>query len=240
MSLFSLRAKGPLEGLLRFAGLLVVVGLMVLGFWKNSERNMERINERASARAGLSDEVKGLSDAERAHVAAFITTLRQTYGVEARVQVAKASPTPPEPDGKTLYLGLGLEDKTAVVQLPPLMARSLGPDFARSLEREHFPFHFGPGKSWQKGLLAALDLIESRLAALGAEQNAGRQSEGSVGQTAGQTVKPAADQTTNRAVKQAVKQPAGQTVDQASPITQQQAQPAPASAGRKGADKETK
>lgn len=236
MSLFSLHAKGPLEALLRFAGLLVVVGLTVLGFWKNSERNMERINERASARAGLSDEVKGLSEAERTHVAAFITTLRQTYGVEARVQVAKASPTPPEPDGKTLYVGLGLEDKTAVVQLPPLMARSLGPGFARSLEREHFPFHFGPGKSWQKGLLAALDLIESRLATLGAEQNSGRQSD----EAAGQAVKQAAGQAADRAGKQAGNQAAGQTIDQAPRKTQQQAPPAPASIGQKSADKETK
>jgi hypothetical protein len=236
MALFTLRAKNPLEALLRFAGLLVVVGLTVLGFWKNSERNMERINERTSARFGLSDEVKGLSEAERAHVAAFITTLRQKYGVEVRVQVAKASPTPPEPDGKTLYLGLGLEDKTAVVQLPPLMARSLGPDFARSLEREHFPFHFGPGKSWQKGLLAALDLIESRLAALGAEQKAGRQSD----EGAGQAVNAAADQTADRPAKQAGNQAAGQTIAPAPRITQQQAPPAAPSTGPKGADKETK
>lgn len=173
MSLFTLHAQSPLEALLRFAGLLAVVGLMVLGFWKNSERNMERINERASERAsarlGLSDEVRGLSASEREHVLASITALRKNYGVEARVQISLASPRPPEPDGKTLYLGLGLRDKTAVVQLPPLMARALGPNFARNLEREHFPFHFAPGKSWQKGLLAALDLIESRLAALGAE-----------------------------------------------------------------------
>jgi len=56
-----------------------------------------------------------------------------------------------------------------VALLPPLVARALGPDFARRLAEEHFPFHFGPGRSWQKGLVLALDLIESRLAALGAE-----------------------------------------------------------------------
>jgi hypothetical protein len=175
MALFTLRAKGPLEALLRFAGLLAVLGLTVLGFWKNSERNMERINERSCARYGLSDEVKGLNEAERAHVLAFISVLRQNYGVEARVQIAKISPKPPALDGKTLYLGLGLTDKTAVVQLPPLMDRALGPDFARSLEREHFPFHFAPGRHWQKGLMAALDLIESRLAALGVKEQSPQQ-----------------------------------------------------------------
>lgn len=171
MALFTLRAKSPLEALLRFLGLLAVVGLTVVGFWKNSERNVERINARTSARYGLSDETKGLSEAERAHVLAFITAMRATYGVEARVVISRARPNPPEADGKTLFIGLGLEDKTAVVRLPPLMTGALGPDFARSLEQEHFPFHFGPGKSWQKGLLAALDLVENRLAALNAAQS---------------------------------------------------------------------
>jgi hypothetical protein len=168
MALFTLHAKGPLEALLRAAGLLLVVGLMVLGFWKNSERNMQRINERANAHASLSDGTKGLSEAEREHVLAFAATLRKTYGAETRVLIAETRPEPPEPDGKTLFIGLGVADKTAVVRLPPLMARALGPDFAPGLEREHFPFHFAPGRSWQKGLLAALDLIENRLAALDA------------------------------------------------------------------------
>jgi len=170
MSLFTLHAKGPLEALLRLVGMLAVVGLAVLGFWWNSGRNMERIAARNDARTGLVDEAKALDEDERGHVLAFIAALRKNYGVEARVRVAKTRPTPPEPDGKTLFIGLGLADKTAVVQLPPLLARALGPGFAPRLEQEHFPFHFAPGKSWQKGLLAALDLIESRLAALGAEQ----------------------------------------------------------------------
>jgi len=166
MALFSVRAKGPLDFLARLAGLIVVVGLVVLGFWKNSERNLERIN----ARYGLADEVKGLSPAERDHVMAFITAMRQNYGIEARVRLSRTRPTPPEPDGKTLFVGLCPEEKFAVVQMPPLVARALGPDFARQMETEHFPFHFAPGKSWQKGLLLALDLMESRLAALDTPQ----------------------------------------------------------------------
>lgn len=166
MARFSLHAKGPLEALLRFAGLMLVVGLVVLGFWKNSERNLERLN----ARFGLSDETKSLSPDEREHVQAFIAALRKDYGIEARVQVARSRPAPPEPDGKTLYVGLCPDEKVAVVQLPPLMARALGADFARMLVDEHFPFHFAPGKSWQKGLLLALDLMQSRLATLGSAQ----------------------------------------------------------------------
>lgn len=166
MALHAIRARGPLEALLRMAGLMLVMGLVVFGFWKNSERNLERLN----ARFGLSDETKSLSPDEREHVQAFIAALRKTYGIEARVQITRERPKPPEPDGKTLYLGLCPAEKTAVAQLPPLMARALGPDFARKLVEEHFPFHYAPGKSWQKGLLLALDLMESRLAALGSPQ----------------------------------------------------------------------
>jgi hypothetical protein len=167
MALFSLRAKGPLEALLRVVGLLLVVGLAVLGFWKNSERNMERLN----ARFGLSDEIHGLSADERDHVQAFIAALRKNYGIEARVRITRERPTLPEPDGKTLSIALCPDEKFAVVQLPALMARALGADFARMLVEEHFPFHFAPGKSWPKGLLLALDLMESRLASLGADQD---------------------------------------------------------------------
>lgn len=164
MALHAIRARGPLEALLRMAGLMLVMGLVVFGFWKNSERNMERLN----ARFGLSDETGSLSPDEREHVQAFIAALRKNYGIEARVQITRERPKPPEPDGKTLYVGLCPAEKSAVAQLPPLMARALGPDFARMLVDDHFPFHYAPGKSWQKGLLLALDLMESRLAALGA------------------------------------------------------------------------
>ncbi len=162
MAIFSIRASSPLEHLLRLAGLLVVVGLVLLGFWKNSERNIERIN----TRFGLSDETRTLSTVEQEQVQAFIAAMRKTYGIEARVQVRQGELAPPEQDGKTLYLGLSLDGQSAVVMLPPLMERALGADFARGLTTEHFPFHFGPGKSWHKGLILALDLIQGRLAAL--------------------------------------------------------------------------
>ncbi len=172
MAIFSVRSSGPLEHLLRLAGLLLLLGLVLLAFWKNSARNMERIN----ARFGLSDETGTLSKAEQEHVQAFITALRASYGIEARVQVRQGEVDPPKPDGKTLFVGLGLRGKTAVVLLPPLVERALGPDFARQLKAEHFPFHFGPGKSWPKGLILALDLVEARLAALNAPaQNETRQ-----------------------------------------------------------------
>ena len=166
MGIFSLRASGPWDHMLRLMALALVVCLVGLAFWKNSERNMERIN----AQASFSDATGTLSDAERDHVRAFISTLRKTYGLEARVQVSADKLTPPPPDGKTLYVGLAPGARTAVVLLPPLVTRALGQDFARTLETEHFPFYFEPGRSWPQGLILALDLIESRLASLGAAE----------------------------------------------------------------------
>jgi hypothetical protein len=168
MAFFSVRGNGLLEALLRFVGLVLVVGLCGWGFWANSQRQMDRLN----SRLGLGDQDKLLTEPQRMQVQAFITTLRQRYGIEARVQVTSAAPLPPSPEdkdaGKTLFIGLSPTQKIAVVTLPPLVDRALGPDFARQLAEEHFPFYFTPGKNWQKGLLLALDLIETRLASLGA------------------------------------------------------------------------
>jgi len=94
----------------------------VLAFWKNSERNLERL----SGRFGLSDETKSLSPNDREHVQAFIAAMRKNYGIEARVLITREPSTPPEADGKTLYVGLCPDEKLAVVQLPPLVARALG------------------------------------------------------------------------------------------------------------------
>jgi len=160
MAIFSVRAGGFLEHLIRLAALLLVVGLVVVGFWKNSERNIERIN----ARFGLSDETRTLSKTEQEQIQGFIAALRKTYGIEARVQVRQGALDPPAQDGKTLFVGLSLDGQSAVVLLPPLVERALGADFARSLAGEMLPFHLGPGKNWRKGLLLTLDLIQSRLA----------------------------------------------------------------------------
>lgn len=166
MARFALRARGPLEALLRLAGLALVVGLAVYGFWKNSERTLERI----TADATLADGTASLDGDQRAHLRAFTTAMRQRYGVETRVQVTDGPLTPPEQDGKTLYIGLAPARSEALVRLPPLMAGALGQDFGPKLSDEHFPFHFAPGRDWRKGLLLALDLLESRLAALHAAE----------------------------------------------------------------------
>lgn len=165
MGLLTLRAQGPLEALLRFLGLILVFALTIWGFWLNGQRQAERL----SASHGLGDAAGLLSETERGQVRSFITELRARYGIEARIVVSQGEPAAPDPGEaapKTLFLGLSPALGKAVAVLPPLARSALGPDFARQLTEEHFPFHFQPGRRWQKGLILALDLIRSRLAAL--------------------------------------------------------------------------
>lgn len=165
MALLSLRAQGPLEALLRLLGLMLVIGLAVWGFWLNGKRNVERLN----ARGAFFDETGELSAGQKERVQAFMASLRADWGLEARVRVTK-EPEPAgqtdAPDAKTLVIALCPARATARIALPPLLERALGPGFAADLEREHFPFHFAPGRDWRKGLMSALDLVEERLAGL--------------------------------------------------------------------------
>lgn len=158
-------ANKPVEALLRFAGLLLVFALTIWGFWLNGQRQAERLN----ARHGLGDAAGLLSEEERGQVGSFIADMRSRYGIEARIVISQGEPVAPDPGQaapKTLFLGLSPALGKAVAVLPPLARSALGPDFARQLTEEHFPFHFQPGRRWQKGLILALDLIRSRLAAL--------------------------------------------------------------------------
>ena len=175
MAILSVRSSSAIEHLARVLGVLLVLVLTVWAFWANSKRHTERLN----AQFGIADADKRLSEAEYAQVQAFITDLRQRYGIEARVQVTREAPAPPASmasgsaeRAKTLFVGISPETGKALVLLPPLVERALGPEFAPRLVNEHFPFHMAPGKSWQKGLLLALDLIQLRLAALAAEPEA--------------------------------------------------------------------
>jgi hypothetical protein len=168
MGILSVRARGPFELLLRMVALILVVGLTFFAFWKNSQRKMAAIN----ASYGLDDGTGTLSESDRDRVREFIMALRRDYGLEARVQVTEGVLSPPKADGKTLYIGLSTRSQSAVVQLPPLVAHALGPDFAKEMETEHFPFYFDAGRDWRKGLVLALDLIEKRLATLNAENPA--------------------------------------------------------------------
>jgi hypothetical protein len=138
MARFAVRAKGPLEALLRLIGLALVMGLAVYGFWKNSERPLERIN----AGAALADETASLSEDQRAHVRAspgHAPTLRRGA---ARAGDGRP-PCAPEQDARRCTSGLRPPEASAGA-LPPLMAgarvRLQPPAF-----EEHFPFHFALG-----------------------------------------------------------------------------------------------
>jgi hypothetical protein len=163
MALFSVRAQGPLEHIVRALALMLVVGLTIWGFWANSQRHSERL----LAQQNLADPDRRLNEDERAQVQELITELRTRYGLELRVHITRTELTAPkELNAKTIYVGISPNTGQSMVLLPPLVQNALGADFATRLTTEHFPFHLAPDKNWQKGLLLALELIRTRLATL--------------------------------------------------------------------------
>lgn len=162
MSIFSVRSGSPLEHALRALGVLLVFLLVSWAFWINSQRQADRLN----ARFGISDTEHRLDELARAQIQEAITTLRATYGLELRVSISRLAPVLPHLDepAKTIFIGISPETGKALVVLPPLVEKALGPELAPQLMNELLPFHMAPGKQWQQGLQLALERIQSSLA----------------------------------------------------------------------------
>lgn len=146
-----------LRGMLLIA---VFAGAAVL-YARHFEKRMDRINTRAT----VYDQSGTMTAQQRDALRDFAAALRQEFGIELRIQARSGALSLPEADSKTLFIGLDLADRQAVVILPPLLERALDPDFVRRLRREHFVPYFDSG-DWPRGLSLALHDLWEQLSAL--------------------------------------------------------------------------
>jgi hypothetical protein len=152
------REFSPLERLVRTLALFGVFALVIWAFWKNTDRTITRLEQEQT----VYDPADTLSSETRDYVAGFSSSLKDRYGMEFRLQVVLQDLGEPEPDAKTLFLGLALEKETARFRFPPMMARALGEDFTSHLANEHFDQYWANG-NWEGGLAVALAKIWDRL-----------------------------------------------------------------------------
>ena len=143
------RGRTPMERFLRTVGLFVVFLGVALAFWHNTERRMREI----TAGGALED---------RSFVTGFADSLKDRFGVQARVEIGPGAADFTEIDSKTLFFGIDPEARRVAAAFPPLMRRALGGELSAYLEREHFEPYWASG-DWPQGLKTALALIWTRL-----------------------------------------------------------------------------
>mgnify|MGYP000524838777 CR=1 FL=1 len=153
--------KSPMERLLRTLAMLLVVLVVMWAFYKNNENVLERVQKTRS----VWDETGQMSHDDINFLRGFGKSLKDTFGINCRIQVFKGDVVVPDVDAKTLYLGLSPARRQLSIEFPALMRPALGQEFMDSLRDEHFAQAFDDNQ-WIRELKIALTMIWSRLTAL--------------------------------------------------------------------------
>lgn len=148
----------PREKMLRTLALMLVFAAVIWAFTKNNERVVEMLNQQSS----IYDETGTLDAEKKKFIISFVRTIRDEYGVEARIQIFGGDFTVPEVDNKTLYIGLAPSINEVQLRFPPLMQQALGSDFIEKLKTDHFLPSF-QYNDWQEEIQVVLIAIFDRL-----------------------------------------------------------------------------
>lgn len=147
-------ASSPREQLVRGLLLVIVIAATVWGFWKNSERQIDRFNTRGT----VWDETQTLSDSDKAELRDIAKLFKDRYGLTVLIHLRKEKLVPPAADDKTIFIGAIPETGEVLITVPPLVRRSLPPDFIKKLEKEPLPQAMQSG-AYEQGLAATLHQI---------------------------------------------------------------------------------
>lgn len=164
LRMFQINGDSPLVRLGRALGLVVVTFAVGFAFWHTNEQTLEKIQERRD----IHDATGLLTPDDLARVKEFAAWLRSGYGITLRLKVADQVLRLPEPDPRTLFVGVNPATGAAAVELPPLLRKSLPPEVVHRLEDDHFAPYMaldaGEG-AVARGILDALQAVRDGLAA---------------------------------------------------------------------------
>lgn len=143
---------------------IVLIGLLfagvLWGFWMNSERQMNRIMQRAAPQM---DATGTLTPAQLELLQTYGLRFFAKYGITIQIEIHNNSLSDAQArNSGQMYLGLNPKNGQVLFYAPPLAASALGSDFVRYLNQEHFSSCFAAG-NWPEGLAKALSLISTRL-----------------------------------------------------------------------------
>ena len=136
--------------------IMVVLGTVWAYSW-----HFENMANRLKSQEAIYDETGRLPPERLGLLRDAGNAMREAYGITLRVQVRTGPVQPPEPDPKTLFIGLDTASGKAVVQLPPLLVRALPAGLAQSLANDYFQPYFA-ADAWPEGLYACvLTILEA-------------------------------------------------------------------------------
>ena len=134
---------------------ILLLMLVVLGtIWAYSW-HFENLALRLKSQDAIVDDTGRLPQERLALLRDAGHAMREAYGITLRVQVRTGPVQIPEPDPKTLFIGLDTVSGTSVVQLPPLLARALPAGLAQSLANDYFQPYFA-ADAWPEGLYSCV------------------------------------------------------------------------------------
>ena len=152
------RKRGPIitgetstEKFIRFVLLLCIFAGVGYAFWIQNGRMMESIKSRGT----VWDEAHALTGDQKKALRRFGSSLQEIYGMKFRLHIRSNVVELPEPDGKTLFIGLNPETRQVLVDFPPLLRKALGEEYMYQLQNTHFGPYFERDE-WQAGLAEAL------------------------------------------------------------------------------------
>lgn len=154
------RGDTPRERLLRTLGLMLVFALVAWAFQWNTQRHLTRLKGDET----VEDRTGRLSPRQRAQLGEFARRFKAEFGQEPRLYIGPDVDALPAPGPTTILLALDPAARRVRLEVPPLAARALGPEFLRHLRQEHFLPHF-EADTWPDGLAMALSRIWDALAA---------------------------------------------------------------------------
>jgi len=144
---------GPRKGV-AVPRLMLLVCVILGTVWAYSW-HFGNVAERFNRQDSISDET-GFLTPERVYLLRdAASALRRAYGLTLMVKARPGPVTPPLPDSRTLFIGLDTAGGTAVVVLPPLLAKALPVELAQSLQSGYFAPYFAAG-TWPEGLCSAV------------------------------------------------------------------------------------
>lgn len=130
---------------------LVLLALVILGTAWAFTRHFEGVADRFQPSGVIRDETGTLTTGQMTLLRDAAKAMREAYGIDLAIHASKSMAAPPPPSPRTLYVGLDVPGRQAVVLLPPLLHRALPSELAQNLANGYFDPFFAAG-TWPDGL----------------------------------------------------------------------------------------